>query len=140
MKYEREIVSDPAYIKDLRNHRCVFTLQYAPMCESVVPMHVGNPGKGLKTDNEAMPILNRFHVHGHQHGEVSMFRHQAPEHVIRDACAAYERYAGKTFDATGDALVRLWRTTMGDFLIREAMRAFAREYYAEWRKKQESGR
>lgn len=95
-KYDREIVSDPAWIERLREMACVFTGMRSTPNESVVVMHIGNPGKGLKSDNEAWPALNRFHMLGHQKGEVAMIREYAPDWLLREMARAWCRDLHRT--------------------------------------------
>ena len=90
-KFDRPIVRDPAYIKHLRKERCLFTGRRATASESVDPMHIGTAGKGIKTDDEAIPALHSIHMESHQHGEVSMFRRRLPDSVLREALRAYAR-------------------------------------------------
>jgi len=90
-KFDRPIVRDPAYIKHLRKERCLFTGRRATASESVDPMHIGTAGKGIKTDDEAIPALHSIHMESHQHGEISMFRKRLPDSVLREALRAYAR-------------------------------------------------
>lgn len=90
-----EPIRDEAYLVFLRGERCILTGLPAQPNDSVVAMHVGTLGKGIKSsDAETLPILNSLHREGHQHGEVSMLRKHAPDDVIRAAfrALARERY------------------------------------------------
>lgn len=89
------MIRDRKYLIWLRSQRCLLTGLYGNDHESVVPMHVGTAGRGLKSsDDEAIPVLNRLHMEGHQHGEISMLRKHAPDDVLRAAfrALARERY------------------------------------------------
>ena len=90
-KFDRPIVRDKAYIKFLRGERCLFTGRRATASESVDPMHIGTAGKGIKTDDEAIPALHSIHMESHQHGEISMLRKRLPDSVLREALRAYAR-------------------------------------------------
>lgn len=85
-------VIDEKWIKHLHTERCVITGIYGHEYETVDPAHIGTLGKGIKRgDNEVLPILHRFHADGHGTGEISMFRRELPDDVLRDALRAYAR-------------------------------------------------
>jgi hypothetical protein len=86
-----ERVEDRTYLDYLRGERCILTGQYGNEFETVDPAHIGTYARGMKTDDEALPILHRYHAEGHQHGEVSMLRKHAPDSLIRDAFRAFAR-------------------------------------------------
>lgn len=95
MKYaSRQRVSDRAYLDFLRTERCIMTGQFAHDQDPVEPVHIGTRGRGIKTDDEALPMLHSLHAKGHQSGEVSMLRLHAPDDLIRAAfrALARERY------------------------------------------------
>jgi hypothetical protein len=76
----------------LRTQTCVLTGQRGDDHNSVIPMHIGTAGKGLKSpDDEALPVMHSLHRSGHNHGEVSMLRKNAPDWLIREAFRAYAR-------------------------------------------------
>ena len=85
-------VRDRKWLDFLRTQPCIITGQTGNDYESVIGAHIGTLGKGIKRgDDEVLPILNRFHQAGHGHGEVSMFREQIPDDVLRDALRAFAR-------------------------------------------------
>jgi len=88
------ILRDPAYLLHLRSQPCIITGQYGDEYHSVVAAHIGTAGKGIKApDNWALPLSQSLHVLGHQKGEISMFRRELPDQVLRDALRAYaEQY------------------------------------------------
>tara|TARA_R110000787_G_scaffold52193_3_gene123034 strand:+ start:4123 stop:4437 length:315 start_codon:yes stop_codon:yes gene_type:complete len=90
-KQNRPIVSDKKYLKYLRGERCLFTGLRGTASESVVPMHIGTAGRGIKTDDEAVPALHSVHSEGHQNGEISMIREMLPDNVLREAVRALAR-------------------------------------------------
>jgi len=84
------ILRDPAYLVHLRSLPCIVTNTLGHDYESVVPMHIGTAGKGIKApDNWALPILDRFHQNGHGRGEITMLRREIPDRLLRDALRAY---------------------------------------------------
>jgi len=90
----RMAVDDPKYLKWLRTQPCILTGDEGTEYLSVVPMHIGTHGKGKKTDDEALPCRADLHTGGHQTGEISMLRREAPDDLLRDAfrALARERY------------------------------------------------
>lgn len=91
-KRETDVFRDDGWLVELRDHACIITGMKAHDGESVVPMHIGTYGKGIKSpDNEALPVLNRFHQSGHNGGEISMLRQNIPDWLLRDALRAYAR-------------------------------------------------
>ncbi len=92
MKYiTRQAISDRAYLDFLRTERCIITGLHS---ESIDPMHIGTRGRGIKTDDEALPVHHNLHLEAHQHGEMSMLRKHAPDDLLRAAfrALARERY------------------------------------------------
>lgn len=86
------IVRDQEYLDWLKTQRCLITGRYGTEWESVDPAHIGTLGKGIKRgDDEVLPVLHRFHHHGHGSGEISMFREQLPDAILRLALRAYAR-------------------------------------------------
>mgnify|MGYP003624506636 CR=1 len=89
---KRPPLRDKKYLLWLRTQACVITGQYTSDDESVVAMHIGTAGRGLKSgDDEALPVCNSLHQEGHQRGEVSMLRGHAPDWLIRAMARAYAR-------------------------------------------------
>lgn len=85
-------VRDKKYLLWQRDQPCFLTGQFANDAESIVPMHIGTAGKGIKSgDDETLPCLAMLHTHGHQHGEMSMIREKISDSVLRDALRAYAR-------------------------------------------------
>lgn len=85
-------VRDKAYLRYLRSERCILTGFQATEYESVVPMHIGTLGKGIKRgDDETLPVRNALHVLGHNCGEVSMLRREASDMLLREAFRALAR-------------------------------------------------
>lgn len=85
-------VRDRQYLNWLRDQPCILTGWRATESSAVDPMHVGTLGKGIKSsDDEALPVWHALHVAAHNHGEISMFRKQLPDHVLRDALRALAR-------------------------------------------------
>lgn len=87
----RTAVKDRKYLDWLRTQPCILTGDHGNAWCSVVPMHIGTHGKGIKTDDEALPARADLHTSGHQSGEISMLRRMAPDDVLRDAFRALAR-------------------------------------------------
>ena len=86
-----ERVEDRDYLDYLQTQRCVLTGQYGNEYETVDPAHIGTYARGRKTDDEALPMLHRFHAKGHNSGEISMLRENAPDDLLRAAFRALAR-------------------------------------------------
>lgn len=89
-------IRDEKYLIWLRSERCILTGQYGSELDGVEGMHIGTRGKALKSsDSETLPVLHSLHVLGHQSGEISMLRKNAPDDVLRAAfrALAREKYA-----------------------------------------------
>ena len=84
-------VPDRKYLNWLRTEPCIITGLRGTEAETVDPAHVGTYGKGMKSDDEALPLLHRFHGDGHQSGEMSMWRERIPNWLLREALRAYAR-------------------------------------------------
>lgn len=85
-------VRDRDYLDWLRTQPCILTGWRATDDAAVDPMHIGTLGTGIKSsDDEALPVRHEFHDFGHKWGEMSMFRKQMPEWLIREALRAYAR-------------------------------------------------
>ena len=86
------VLRDRAYLDWLRTQPCIITGHRGTEHESVDPMHIGTLGKGIKSpDNEALPVGHSLHARAHQVGEVTFFRQNAPDWLIREAMRAYAR-------------------------------------------------
>lgn len=85
------VVSDRKYLDFLRTQSCLLTGFSATETMAVDPMHVGTAGKGIKTDDEAIPVVHYLHRQGHASGEVTMLRENAPDWLIRECFRAYAR-------------------------------------------------
>ena len=91
-------ITDRAYLDWLRTQPCIINGTGSNWGEAVDPAHIGTFGRGVKTDDEALPLAHSLHMLGHQKGEMTM-----------------------------------WRENMPDWLLREALRVYAREFYAKWK-------
>ncbi len=80
-----------AYSKSLRDQRCVICGRFGDDRESVVGVHIGTHGKGIKTADEQLPICDSHHKRMHQEGEIRVLREIAPDWLIREALRAYAR-------------------------------------------------
>lgn len=94
--------TDPKYLDWLKTQRCVLTGHAATEYDAVDPAHIGTYGKGLKTDDEALPLLHSLHARGHNGGEIKLFREHAPNWLIRDALRAYARERYREWLESGD--------------------------------------
>ena len=82
-------IRDRAYLDHLRGEPCIVSGYRG---EGVDPAHIGTLGRGIKSgDDEALPLRHIFHMTGHQKGEMSMFRQELPDHVLRMALRALAR-------------------------------------------------
>ena len=95
-------VKDRKYLDWLRTQPCIITGQRGSEFETVDPAHIGTFGKGMKTDDEALPILHSLHSGGHSGGEIKMIRERAPNWLIRDALRAYAREKYREWNDFGD--------------------------------------
>lgn len=84
-------VKDRKYLDWLRTQSCLLTGASATQDMAIDPMHVGTAGKGLKADDEAIPVIHSLHQQGHSTGEISMLRANAPDWLLREAFRAYAR-------------------------------------------------
>lgn len=85
------VIKDRKYLDSLRDEPCIITGLRAQPNDAVDPCHVGTAGKGLKTDNEALPLLHSLHALGHQKGEMRMWREKMPDWLLRACLRAYAR-------------------------------------------------
>jgi hypothetical protein len=77
------------------------------------------------SDDECIPLLNRFHLKGHDTGEITNLRKLLPDEVLTSAFNLLEGAYG------GD-----WtRETAPDDVLREALRLYAKELYKSWKSK-----
>ncbi len=84
-------VKDRPYLDSLRDERCIITGQYGTADNPVEPCHIGTAGKGLKTDDEALPMLHTIHARAHAEGEMSTLLRCIPHWLLREALRAYAR-------------------------------------------------
>lgn len=85
-------IRDRKYLDWLRDQPCILTGWRATEESAVDPVHVGTLGKSIKSsDDEALPVWHALHKFGHDHGEMSMFRKNMPDWLLRDALRAYAR-------------------------------------------------
>lgn len=86
------IVRDQAWLDHLKGERCIITGLRGNDYEGVDPAHIGTLGRGIKSsDDEVLPILHRYHSKGHNAGEITMFRQNLPDDVLRAALRALAR-------------------------------------------------
>lgn len=96
-------VQDREYLDHLQTEPCLFTGVRGDEYETVDPMHIGTYARGMKTDNEAIPVRHRFHSQGHASGEISMIREHAPDWLLREAMRAYAREMYRGWLEQGEA-------------------------------------
>lgn len=80
-----KVVKDRKYLDHLKTQTCLLTGYPGSDYDAIDPMHIGTAGKGLKTDDEAIPALHSLHSLGHQKGEITMIRNTAPDWLLREA-------------------------------------------------------
>jgi hypothetical protein len=86
------LIRSREYLDWLRTQRCVITGRLGNDYETIDPAHIGTAGTGIKSpDNEALPILHRIHAEMHSFGEMSVFRRELPDDVLRSALRAYAK-------------------------------------------------
>lgn len=85
----KPVVIDPAWRRALRDQRCVFTGRVSTETESVVGAHIGTHGRGIKTDDNMLPMLDSIHQEMHQRGEITVIRERAPNWLLREMARAY---------------------------------------------------
>lgn len=93
----RRLVDDRTYLDGLRDEPCFFTGLKGTPDDPVEAMHIGNPGKNLKSDDESLPARHSLVHHlTHLQGLVKVLLPILAEnpalllHLLR--CAARERY------------------------------------------------
>lgn len=87
-----KIVRDQVWLDHLKTERCLITGQFGNEYEGVDPAHVGTLGRSIKSsDDEVLPILHRFHAKQPGVGEITMFRENLPDAILRLALRAYGR-------------------------------------------------
>lgn len=85
-------IRDKKHLEWLKTQPCIITGHLGDDYNAIDPMHIGTLGKGIKSgDDEALPVLHSLHHEGHLRGEMSMFRRNLPDHVLRAALKAYAR-------------------------------------------------
>lgn len=85
------IIKDRKYLDYLREQPCIITGLRSSEYEAVDPAHIGTAGKGLKTDDEALPLLHSIHAECHRRGEMTVLREKLPNNVLRAALRALAR-------------------------------------------------
>ena len=96
-------IRDKKYLLWLRTQPCVITGYYGDETYAVDPMHVGTYGKGMKSsDDQVLPVVHRYHRLAHQNGEITMFRKNAPDWLLRAALRAYAREMYREWKETHD--------------------------------------
>ena len=92
------IIRDRKYLDWLHTQPCVLTGQYGHEHETIDPAHIG-AFKGMKrSDDEALPILHRFHDIGHRQGEMTMWRENMPDSLLREVLRAYAREVYRQYE------------------------------------------
>jgi hypothetical protein len=97
-------VRDRKYLDWLRTQRCLITGQAGHDYETIDPCHIGTTGKGWSakcSDDECIPLLHRFHLEGHNTGEISMLRKHLPDDVLRDALRLYAKQMYRDWKENG---------------------------------------
>lgn len=93
----RPIVDDEQYGIDLRKEPCTFTGLYGTEDDPVEGMHIGNIGKGVKSDNEQLPARHSIHSASHTKKTLKVLIPylEQNESLLRDILRAYarEKYA-----------------------------------------------
>ena len=85
------IIRDREYLDGLHDEPCIISGLRGTDQETVDPAHIG-AFKGMKrSDDETLPLMHRFHQYGHDHGEMTMWRVNMPDWLLRDALRAYAR-------------------------------------------------
>lgn len=83
---------DRQYLDWLREQPCIISGRRGTADETVDPAHIGTLGKGIKSpDNEALPLLHRYHALGHSIGEMTMWRENMPPSLLREMLRLYAR-------------------------------------------------
>lgn len=96
------MIKDRKYLDWLRTQACIITGHYGHDQETVDPAHIGTYGKGMKTDDEALPLCHWVHAGGHQGGEMSMWRELMPDWLLRECIRAYARMRYAEWKETGE--------------------------------------
>lgn len=93
VRQREQPLRDRDYLNYLRTQPCLVTGLSATMHMSIDPCHIGTAGRALKSpDNEALPLRHDLHANtAHQKGEISFFRHNLPDAILRCALRAYAR-------------------------------------------------
>ena len=86
------MIRDRKYLDWLRTQRCIITGQIGTEYLAVDPAHVGTAGKGIKSsDDEVFPVRHDIHAEMHAHGEMTYYRNNLSDAVLREALRAYAR-------------------------------------------------
>lgn len=89
---KEKALRDQKWLDHLKTRPCLISGLYAHDAESVVPCHLGTRGRGIKSsDDEVLPLLNKYHVMQPQLGEISMYREHLPDDVFLLCLKAYAR-------------------------------------------------
>ena len=85
-------IRDRKWLDHLRDQPCIITGLRGHPGDPVEAVHIGTLGKGMKRgDDEALPVSHNLHKFGHDHGEITMFRNNLPNDILRDALRALAR-------------------------------------------------
>ncbi len=85
------VIRDRKYLDWLHDQPCIITGQHGGEHETIDPAHIGAYAGMKRSDDQVLPVLHRFHGAGHNSGEMSMWRANIPDYVLRDALRAYAR-------------------------------------------------
>jgi hypothetical protein len=93
----RPLVEDRAYLDSLRDEPCFFTGLRGTPDDPVEAMHIGNPGKNLKSDDETLPARHSLvhhltHLQGLIRILLPIFQQDPTLLVYLLRAAARERY------------------------------------------------
>jgi hypothetical protein len=84
-RFKQQPFRDPKWLVELRGHADIFTGHMGTDNDAVEALHIGTLGRSAKSpDNETLPVLHSKHAWGHQHGEMTMFRRNMPDWMLRD--------------------------------------------------------
>lgn len=93
VRQREQPLRDKDYLDYLKEQPCIVTGLRATMHMSIDPAHIGTWGRSIKSpDNEALPLKHDLHAHlAHQKGEISFYRHNLDDVILREALRAYAR-------------------------------------------------
>jgi hypothetical protein len=84
--FKQEAFRDEKWLIELRSHADIFTGYQGNDSDPIEALHIGTLGRSKKSpDNETLPVRHSKHAWGHQHGEMTMFRQNMPDWMLREA-------------------------------------------------------